>query len=305
MSATARRRYSFLLTPRWLWLITALVLVSAVCVFLGVWQWERHLGRSAIVAQVERAYDAEPVPVAELVGPGEPVTDDVEYRPVVLEGAYVEGATVLLRNRPVGGSPAVHVVTPFVADVGGEPLVVVVERGWLPADAATGGTAVPGPPAGEVSLVARLRVGEDVDPRARQAPRGQTYTLAPADVLAAAGTVTDLGAAAQLPVLDGYVQVAETDPEPAQRPEPFPYPDTDLGPHLSYAFQWWVFALGALVGIGVLARREARENDELALLAAAGADADGAPPARRRRRRTAEEEEDALVDAELRRRQDG
>src|SRR5690625_4421712 len=28
------------------------------------------------------------------------------------------------------------------------------------------------------------------------------------------------------------------------------------GPHLSYAFQWWVFAAGALVGLVVLARRE-------------------------------------------------
>src|SRR5699024_567376 len=39
--------------------------------------------------------------------------------------------------------------------------------------------------------------------------------------------------------------------EPAvDRPAALPSPDTSLGPHLSYAFQWWVFALffpGALV----------------------------------------------------------
>lgn len=287
-----RRRYAFLLSARWLGLIAVLVVVSVTCVRLGIWQWDRHVGRSALVEQVETAYDADPVPVADLVEPGEPVTADIQYRPVFLEGSYVEDGTVLLRNRPVNGANAVHVVTPFVADVGGQEIVVVVERGWLPAAAADG--AVPRAPEGDVTLVARLRVGEDVDPRGRQPPVGQTYTLAPGDVLAAAATVTELGEAAELPLLDGYAQLADPGPVTARQPEPFPYPDTDLGPHLSYAFQWWVFAVGAIVALVVLARREAHEDDALPL-----------EPAPRRHRPTAEDEEDALVEAQLREQRGG
>ena len=70
-----------------------------------------------------------------------------------------------------------------------------------------------------------------------------------------------------------------------------PLPDTGFGPHLSYALQWWFFAVGALAGAVVLVRRD----DD-----ATAPDATGPRPPRRPRRRSAEEEEDALLDASQR-----
>jgi len=39
-------------------------------------------------------------------------------------------------------------------------------------------------------------------------------------------------------------------------PTLIPKPDDDLGPHLSYAVQWWAGAVAAYVLLGVYARRE-------------------------------------------------
>jgi cytochrome oxidase assembly protein ShyY1 len=58
----------------------------------------------------------------------------------------------------------------------------------------------------------------------------------------------------------GYGELVEQRPEPAAGPTLLPEPDPGWGPHLAYAFQWWVFAAIALGGVVMLARREARES---------------------------------------------
>lgn len=62
------------------------------------------------------------------------------------------------------------------------------------------------------------------------------------------------------PVLAGYVE--QTAPEPAGgAPELIPDPNhSDIGPHMAYAVQWWLFSAGVPVGWVVLARREARDR---------------------------------------------
>ena len=45
-------------------------------------------------------------------------------------------------------------------------------------------------------------------------------------------------------------------PQLRDHPERLPAPEPSEGPHLAYAFQWFLFALLALVGYVVLARRE-------------------------------------------------
>jgi cytochrome oxidase assembly protein ShyY1 len=61
-------------------------------------------------------------------------------------------------------------------------------------------------------------------------------------------------------VYGGYGELVEQQPAAATSPTVLPEPDPGLGPHLAYAFQWWVFAAIALGGVVVLARREARES---------------------------------------------
>lgn len=289
-------RWAFLRTRRWLGVVALGLVVATACVLLGRWQWTRHVARADAAALVTGNYDAAPVPLAELLPPGTGLDPDDEWRAVSVGGRYVDDATVVLRNRPVGGRPAVHVLTPFVVDPDdGGPAVLVVDRGWLAAGSEESDDGVPAAPEGEVDLVVRLRPTE---PAGRAGPPGQVYRVDPPAVLRAGDAVDAVGA---LPVLGAYGVLAVEDPSVEPAPTVLPAPDTSLGSHLSYAFQWWAFAVGALVGVVVLARRERSALDAAGRRPGVGGGfpVGGGGRDRPRRRPTAEDEEDALIAAQL------
>ncbi|WP_230684728.1 SURF1 family protein [Cellulomonas sp. JZ18] len=291
---------------RALGLLALAVAVAVVCTFLGRWQWHRHVARSEAIAVVEANYAAAPVDLAQVVpDPSAPLPDDDAWRRVVVTGRWLGDATVLLRNRPVDGTPAYHVLVPLlVTDAApgtfGPPVdagrVLVVDRGWVPTgEDGSSGVDVPPPPAGDVEVTVRLRPGEQ--PSERDAPAGQVHSIAPAQVVAAggAGVPADAQPYAAYGGLVGEVPAADTELGP------LPAPSTDPGSHLSYAFQWWVFALGGLVAFTVAARREWRDAPPAD--APDGAARTGvAPPSPARRRRAPgrdERDEDAEIDAQL------
>jgi cytochrome oxidase assembly protein ShyY1 len=268
--------------------------VAVVCTFLGRWQWHRHVTRDALIATVEANWAAPTAPLASLVpaADAEPVAGD-EWRSVTMTGEYLPESTVLLRNRPVNGTPAYHVLVPFRTE---SSALLVVDRGWVPLGADGQTTAdVPAPPSGTVTLVGRLRLPEA--PSDRSAPAGQVQSVDVDQVLAAGG------AAVAPPAYRWYVGLSAETPAPATALGALPEPSTDPGPHLSYAVQWWVFAAGGLVAFCWLARREllddakARAAQRRRAAVTAGW-ASSAPPQRRRGRD--ELAEDALIDAQLR-----
>ena len=286
--------YAFLRTGRWVRLVTIAILVALACVALGRWQWTRHEARAAEVARIEANYAADPVPLSDvLTAPDAALPDDAEWRPVEAVGTYADGGSVVLRARPVEGTPAVHVLAPLVVTMAdGARAVLIVDRGWLPAGSEEVAGGIPDPPEGPVRVEARLRPPER--PSSRIGPPGQVYAIDPPAVLAASGAPADV---ASLPAIEAYAMLASEEPPATVSPEPLPAPETGLGSHLSYAFQWWVFALGALVGAVVLARREAMAAGVGPL--PSGSARVAATP--RRRRPSAEDEEDALVEAALQR----
>ncbi|MEJ5915577.1 SURF1 family cytochrome oxidase biogenesis protein [Pseudokineococcus sp. 1T1Z-3] len=313
----------FLLTRSWLTGLAAAVAFALVCVGLGLWQWDRRLARLEANQLVVENYTQAPVPAGELVPPpGTAFRADDEWRPVELTGAYLTGATTLLRQRPLEGTNGFHVLVPFLLDeplAGGEA-AVLVDRGFLPAGDEAGSVDVPPPPTGEVTLVVHLRPGEDAF---GQAPACQTRTVA-LTAIAASGCVAPVLAAADASLVDAaYGELVSEQPTTSPAPTLLPPPPVDPGPHLSYAFQWWIFALGGFVGYGVVARRHAADLRAEREEAAAGGPPPPSPddaststgPVRvrtptgaravrprthlrpTRRRPTAEEEEDALLDA--------
>ncbi len=281
--------------------LVALALVLAVtCGLLGRWQWNRHTTRDAVIAQIEASYSADAVPLAELLAtPGAALADDDVWRPAIAVGHYAAPSTALLRNRPINGQAGFHVLVPFIvtgpADdqptttqpAGARPTVLVVDRGWVPTgESSDRPDALPAPPDGTVEIVVRLRADEPVS--ARDAPRGEVQAISVDQVLAAGG----LDPAA----VDAFAAYGALATEQSGVPDDvgvLPKPSIDPGSHLSYAFQWWTFALGSLIGFTILARRELREPDPAAEPAA--------PVGRPGRRKgpTAEEIEDALIDSQL------
>ncbi len=137
-------------------------------------------------------------------------------------------------------------MVPFKVDTGE---TVVIDRGWLPIGNNNPGSpdAVPAPPQGTVTVVARLKPAEPE--LQRGAPDGQ---LASIDLAAYSA---ELG----YPLLTGaYGQLASESPAVADMPFPFPKPSTEEGTHLSYSLQWFAFGVLMFIGFGYAARQQAR-----------------------------------------------
>jgi len=287
---------------QWITLGLGAVLLAAVCVVAAVWQWHRYTWREAQIDLVESNYAAQPVDLDTLLpAPGAVLAADDEWRPATATGTYRPQDTVLLRNRPVGGQPGFHVLVPLeTTGADGQPLVVVVDRGFVPlGEDASAPSSVPDPPAGVVEVTMTMRPDEPASDRGT--PAGQVQAVNTGQVLAAGSEGAGWADGA---TVSGYGQLRSEDPAAATTPGALPPPDTDPGSHLSYTVQWCIFALGALGGYVVLWRRETRPEQVTAgdLLAddAGGDPGEASRPGgtrRPRRRRVDEEYEDALLDA--------
>lgn len=271
--------WSFLRSPRWAGYLALVVLFAIACSALGTWQLNRRAEALAEVARIDANYDAEAVPVAEALP--DPAAFDVDQRwlVVALEGEYLADEEVVVRNRPFAGSSGFEVVTPFRLDDG---TVFMVDRGWI-AQASDGRPSeYAAPPTGHVALEARLKAGEG-----RIAGRTSTGNeFATIDLPELADRVGEPAYTGAYGVLVQSGADASEPPLAASRPE------RDEGPHLSYALQWFVFALMAFVGLGWAA------NQERKALAEASASPD-APKAPREPKRPPRERRDADIEDEI------
>jgi cytochrome oxidase assembly protein ShyY1 len=242
------KRWQFALTPRWIGYLSLAVVFAIVCCMLGAWQFQRRAEARAEIDVVESNYDREAAPVDEVLASLDSYDETQKWTPVLLEGRYLIDDQLLVRNRPRGGQPGFEVLTPFQLRDGG---VFIVDRGWVPVGSRQDAPdVVPQAPEGEVTVVARLKAGEPAIP-GREAPAGSNQVPS-----------IELGLIAErlgLPVYTGaYGLLASDDPAPASAPATTGKPEPDEGPHLSYALQWYVFAIIGFVGLGWALREEYR-----------------------------------------------
>lgn len=237
-------------TREWVVLAVGTVVVAALCLFAGQWQWNRHVNREALIATVVENFDAPAAPLSHFVKtPGQELNPDDEWRTVTVSGTYRPQDTVLLRNRPVESTAGFHVLVPFKTSEG---LIFVVDRGFVPMGSdGSEPESVPEPPEGTITLTARLQPDEAKSTRG--APAGQTQAINTGQVLQEGENGAEWASGQTTSV---YLALLEESPEPAQRLHGLPKPSTDPGSHLSYTFQWVVFAVGAIGGFLVLLRRE-------------------------------------------------
>lgn len=249
--------------PRYLlaWLLVSVV--ALVCCGAGVWQWERLHEKHA--ANVELRSNSSDVPTtAEALLPdasnagAADVAKSATFRQVSATGVYDPSNEVVVRGQTVGttaegaGEVGFLVLTPLRLDSGETVLVV---RGFIRATQdALATPAVPAPPTGEVTIVARVRPAEVKPDKFGELPARQVDSINSADA------ATRLG----VPVLAGYLELEAGQPGVAGLTA-IPAPDLSnpaggaLEPqHLAYVIQWFVFALLALALPFVLARADLR-----------------------------------------------
>ncbi|WP_377268800.1 SURF1 family protein [Peterkaempfera sp. SMS 1(5)a] len=258
--------YRFLLSRRWLVTTLLALLLVPTMIRLGFWQLHRHEARVARNTLIGENLGSRPVPIGSLMRPGFDVPSDLTWRTVSAVGQYDPADEFVVRQRTAddGGTIGYFVITPLVTADGA---TVLVNRGWVDSgDDATVYPKVPAPPTGRVTVTGRLRADETSHSsgiRDRGGLPDRQFMLINSDQQA-----KRLGH----PVLGGYIELVTTTPEPRVRAQQLPAPDhSDIGPHMAYAVQWWLFTAMVPVGWVILARREAKDlRDQAAAAAAAG-----------------------------------
>ena len=116
---------------RWAPWLSLVVLFAIATTLLSWWQFARREERVEKITQVVENYESEPIQLSEVswIEVGNGLRAD-EWRPLILEGNYIPEQSVLVRNRPLSGSPGFLQLVPFRTTTGE---VIVIERGWLPA----------------------------------------------------------------------------------------------------------------------------------------------------------------------------
>ena len=219
------------------WLFVGALVVAAGTARLGLWQ----LDRAAQKVQLQQAVqtqsalpsltaDALPRTLADGAAP--------PHRRALLQGQWLAERSIYLDNRPMSGRIGFYLVTPLQLADGS---AVLVQRGWLPRDAADRTRVAPPP-----SVVGTVTVAGRIAPAL-----ARLYEF---DAAASGPIRQNLG-------IDSYAQEAalrlrpwalvqddspqsSTDGPPDGLLRQWPAPDTGLQKHYGYAFQW--FSLCAL-----------------------------------------------------------
>ena len=204
--------------------------LAALFIGLGFWQLRRLAERRARNAEIGAARALPPValPLRDL----DP--DALRNRRVSARGLYDYTQERVWRGRTYQGTPGVALLTPLRLSDGS---AVFVDRGW-----------VPSPDAYHVNEeLYREGDGVAISGLALGAPRDR------GDVDPA--RLRDSLPYAVLPIVIQLDDTAAAHPEGLVR---WRTPPLDNGPHLSYAIQWFSFAVIAVVGTIVLLRQHSR-----------------------------------------------
>ncbi|GHJ03991.1 SURF1-like protein [Streptomyces olivaceus] len=247
--------YRFLLSRQWVILTLVAVLLIPTMIRLGLWQMHRYEERTARNDLVARALDAAPVAAESLTAPGRKITTDERYRTVTAKGRFdADGEVVVRRRTDADDNIGYHVLTPFVLADG---KVMLVNRGWIPADGAsqTEYPEVPAPPRGEITVTGRLMPDETTEASGIKDLQG----LPDRQIMLINSEQQAERLDAQ--VLGGYVVLKEPEPK-GDTPEPIGGPGNENAAlNYAYAIQWWLFAAAVPVGWWFLVRREKRDRE--------------------------------------------
>lgn len=234
-----RRRYLTLLV----------VLIAVGLVRLGFWQLDRHWQRVEQSDTMMARMSIPPIPMAELLlAP----TAQREFRNVLVRGVYDPDAQILWRNREHQGRTGFHVLTPLVLDDG---RAVLVNRGWISyQDGLKEWQAQVPPPSGPQEIIGVWRISQPNTGQVTETPSEagwrEKWFLIDIPVVTA-----------QMPyqLVDGFIDIQPDGSVPASgQPIPAATGVIGTGNHLSYAVQWFGFAVILIVGYVIAIQRVRR-----------------------------------------------
>jgi len=237
---------------RWLQWFAVAAIFAVACMFLGRWQWGRHEDKVSRAQRIDSHYSANPVPLSQAMpSPDANLPLAQDWTTVTATGRYATARLMLVRNRPNNGVFGYEVLVPLELADG---TALLVDRGWIPnGPSAAQPSQIPATPTGTIKVTGWLRVGEPS--LGRKMSNGQLASINLAEARAQSGTS----------LYGAYlIRRSEAGPtgEHIEAPSALAMPDTDLGPHLAYALQWWLAVPAGLIFVFLAARREYRDNAE-------------------------------------------
>lgn len=220
------------------WWLTTLLVIAAIGVMirLGLWQLDRLDERRAFNARVN-AQIAAPVLTINADALNEDLAE-MEYRQAIVVGEYDHSQEVGLRNQVRDGQLGVHLLTPLV--IAGTETAVLVNRGWVPADAPDWNEYVE---PGMVEVRGIIRTSQtEPDFGGIPDPEGELTLWNLVNVERIARQISR-------PLLPIYIQQAPTVGQVGNLPyRTQPQLDLSEGSHFGYAMQWFLFA--TVLGVG-------------------------------------------------------
>jgi len=225
----------------------AVLAVVALGIVAGRWQWERYEVRHDAAEAQKRAEGLPVVDIRELVSTGDEDAGEAQWREARATGTLDADVVLELRGRSIDRTASIQYVTWLVMEDGS---AILVNLGWQPRADATG----PALPEGPVTVTGIVRSLEPVNDRPGTRITPQHMADPGAEVIPA--YLMARTACGEAGCVEGVA--------------PVPEPSLSLGPHMSYAFQWWLLAIAAAPIAIALTRRDARLERERA--AATGTD---------------------------------
>lgn len=236
--------------PKWIAFHLLVVVGIIAMINLGLWQLRRLDERQSFNATVTSRLVAEPAPIDTILSPDATIAnpvdvDEIEWRSAIASGTYLPEFAVRVVNRSQNGRAGDNLVVPL--DLG-DGRTLLVNRGFVPL-----GADDPALPALTLTVTGVLHPSQERSGLGARDP--ETGTLSEVQRV-------DLPRLeAQMPgtLLPVYLDLSRSDPpEAGPLPEPVISPDLSEGNHLSYAIQWFIFAIAVAAGWWLAVRTSLR-----------------------------------------------
>jgi surfeit locus 1 family protein len=236
-------------SKKWILFTIFIVGMMALFVYLGFWQLDRHAQKRSYNTLLAERWRQEPFDLNQ-----ERLPDDLsalEYRRITADGYFDYANQLVLKSQVYRDAPGIVLVTPFVFDDGD---AVLVARGWAP-----GNYAMPATwpeleePAG-APMIGLIRPS--------QAPPNGDASTPPATPQTEWYRIDIPAIQAQMPyrLASAWIQQLPETGRPLDRlpvrEEPLAL---DEGNHMSYAVQWFSFAIIAGFGYIMFVRFRERQ----------------------------------------------
>ena len=237
--------YKFLFRPIWVLLHVTVIATIVLMVNLAIWQINRYHEKVDFNSTVQQRLNEPIVPVAQLLSAIESGTESpqtVEWRTVLVIGEYLDAETVEAVNRAQDGYSGKDPLTP-IRMANNE--LLLINRGFMQLS-----KEVQPAPSGQVQIIGRVRAPE-VRRRFRISDPTQGELLEVSNI-----DLERLSMQMPSELAPIFVEVLESKPADSPELSQIMAPALSTGSHLSYTFQWFIFATFVLAGWIVVMRRK-------------------------------------------------